>query len=273
MTAPRRPRYAHAVLGGTFDRLHAGHAALLAAAMAAGRRVSVGVTTDAFVRQLGKPRASAIQPYATRRRALARWFGRRYPGRWRLVPLADRFGRSVGPGVDVLVVSAETAGGGERVNAERRRLGRPLVPVIVVPLVLADDLAPVSSRRIRAGEIDRTGRRRAPLPMGLAVDDPADARPATLGARRAIPAARVRIRSVGRMRDPSPAERARRLAERALGRYEFALGIARRPRGGWFAVVRSRTVALDPVAIPGRSGRDLARGVALLVRPARPQSL
>jgi pantetheine-phosphate adenylyltransferase len=262
------------VLGGTFDRLHVGHAALLAAAFAAGRRVSVGLTTDRFVRDAGKPGVRSIQGYAARRRALRGWLSAHFPRReWRVVPLADRFGRSVEPGVGVLVVSAETERGGRAVNDERRRRGLPSVPVVVVPLLLADDLAPVSSRRIRAGEIDRHGRRCAPLSVGLAVADRGDRVAAARGIREAIRPSKIRVaRSKARVRG-SAAAQARRLADRALPGRDLGVGVARRPRGGWVAVERSARVTLDPRNIAGGSPAQLTRGVRGLLRPDRPQPL
>ncbi|MFY9717760.1 MAG: pantetheine-phosphate adenylyltransferase [Thermoplasmata archaeon] len=268
------PRYAHAVLGGTFDRLHVGHEALLAAAMRAGRRVSVGVTTDDFVRALGKPSGDTIQPYATRRRIVRRWLSRHFPGREvRTVPLSDRFGRSVGPGVSVLIVSAETAGGGRAVNAERRRRAERPLPVVIVPLVLADDLLPVSSRRIRAGTIDRNGRRRAQITIGVAAEDGDDRAVIGVGARRAFPVAHLRfVASPARPRG-SPAARARAFARNAIGDFDLAIGVARERRGGWIAVERSASVLLDPVRIPGRSAKALQRGISHLLVPRRPQGL
>jgi pantetheine-phosphate adenylyltransferase len=265
-------RVGHAVLGGTFDRLHAGHAALLATAVRSGRRVSVGLTTAAFLRAHPKPAGPRIQPYRLRRAALARWLSAHAPkGTWRIVPLADRFGRSVAPGVDLLVVSAETATGGKAVNRERRRRGLPEVPVAIVPLVLGDDLEPLSSRRIRAGEIDRRGRRIAPIRVAVAASDAASARAAVRGIRRAIPAARIVIAPAG---PPRAARRpsARALALRARARAPLAVGVVR-GRRGWTLVEASRSVVLAPRVVLGARDRDLARGVAAVVRPSRPQPL
>jgi pantetheine-phosphate adenylyltransferase len=186
------PRYGRVVLGGTFDRLHLGHEAMLRTAFAAGRTVAVGLTTSKFLAAHSKPGANRIQSFATRRRVLTRWLSARYPdARWTVVPLNDGFGRSVEDGVDALVVSADTLAGGQAVNAERRRLGRRAIPVLTVPLVLADDLRPVSSRRIRAGEIDRFGRRLGPIRVGLSVERTADRAPASRGIRAAFPKARI----------------------------------------------------------------------------------
>jgi pantetheine-phosphate adenylyltransferase len=186
------PRYGRVALGGTFDRLHVGHEALLTTAFAAGRSVAIGLTSARFLAEHPKPDARRIQPYASRRRALTEWLAARYPDpRWVVVPLDDGFGRSVEEGIDALVVSADTLAGGQAVNAERRRRGRKPIPVLTVPLVLADDLRPVSSRRIRAGEIDRYGRRLSPIRVGLSVERREDRVPAARGIRAAFPRARV----------------------------------------------------------------------------------
>ena len=73
------PRFRHAVLGGTFDRFHAGHEALLATAFRVGERVSVGITSDRFLADHPKPWAAGIQAYTTRERAVRRWATRRLP--------------------------------------------------------------------------------------------------------------------------------------------------------------------------------------------------
>ncbi|MCI4329872.1 MAG: pantetheine-phosphate adenylyltransferase, partial [Thermoplasmata archaeon] len=149
-----------AVLGGTFDRLHAGHRALLAAAFSNASSVRIGLTTSEYLSAHPKPLGDRIRSYADRRRALAAYLRRRFPRRtFEIVSLDDRFGRSVDPGIDVLVVSEETLDGARAVNRERRRRHLPPIRLVVVPVVRADDLRPISSRRIRSGELRPTGRR------------------------------------------------------------------------------------------------------------------
>ena len=268
-------RYGHAVLGGTFDRFHVGHVALLSTAFRLGRRVSIGLTTDRFLRQHPKPGRRTIRPYAARCRALAAWLAAHYPrARWRILPLEDPFGGSILPGVGVLVVSAETRAGGRAVNTERVRRGLRPVPLAVVPLVLADDLTPVSSRRIRAGELDPTGRRRARLSVGIGVIPWTDAPAVVAGVRRAFPSVRVRVISLGRVRTTRRAEAtARQLAMRAAAGRDLGVGIVRRAAGGWIAVERSATIVLSPRTLPGRSARELSAGIVGLLVPARPQPL
>jgi len=263
------PRYPHAVLGGTFDHFHVGHAALLDSAFQAGYSVSVGVTTDRFVSAHPKPFSSRIQPYARRRRAVLRWVRWHYPRRTvRLVPLANPFGRSVEDGVDVLVVSADTLAGGRAVNDERRRLGRRPVPLRVVPVVLADDLGPVSSRRIRSGEIDRFGRRLAPLRVGVGVADAEDRHVVARAVRAAFPSATVVcLGPAMRDRRTETGTLARKLARRAVRSRELALGVARAAAGGWQIVERTPNVELRARSVPRGSQRVLFRALSTLLRP------
>jgi pantetheine-phosphate adenylyltransferase len=159
-----RPRANHgrakvAVLGGTFDHFHAGHRALLAAAFRRANEVKIGLTTDEFAQSEEKPLAQKVQSYRTRSRRLRAYLRSTYPSRrWTVIPLHDRWGRSVGPGVDLLVLSEETRHAAPPLNAERRRRGLPPLRTFVVRLVRAEDGRAIASRRIRSGEIDTEGR-------------------------------------------------------------------------------------------------------------------
>ena len=253
-------RYRLAVLGGTFDRLHVGHHALLATAFRAGSEVAIGLTTDRFISVHPKPDSGRIQPFRVRRVALARWLRQNFPGRkWRIVPLEDPFGRSIDPGVGVLVVSPDTRAGGRAVNRERRRLGRDPVPIQVVPLVLADDLEPVSSRRIRSGVIGTDGRRRAPIRVEVRATNEEDATAARRGVERTF-------RGVleGAREGHSPTGSAR---------IDLTIEIRRRTAGGWSVVERSRRVRLGPFLVAGDRPEDLERGVRAILRPHEQRKL
>ena len=249
-----------AVLGGTFDHLHAGHHALLATAFQVGDEVAIGLTTERFIAGHPKPDPQRIEPYAARRSALARWIGRNFPGRkWRVVPLEDAYGRSVEPTVDVLVVSRDTLNGARAVNRERRRLGRSPIPVVIVPLVLADDLEPISSRRVRAGEIGTDGRRFAPIRIALATTRYEDRPPAERAILRVFPQAQwVAV--------PRGASTSEIVAD-------LVLRVTRRRMGGWLAVERSPRVRLAARPIRGSRAVDLERGLLSLLRPREQRKL
>ncbi len=234
------------VLGGTFDRLHAGHEALLTTAFRAGRQVGIGLTTGRYLTAHPKPGAERIQPYSVRRRRLTAWLVARYPRRrWAITPISDAFGGSVGPGVAGLVVSADTVKGGRAVNRERVRRGRRPVPVLVVPLVLADDLRPVSSRRVRAREIDRHGRRISTVRVGVTVARRGDRGWVGRAVRSAFPRARL---VASRMR-PELEVTVRASADRS-----------RTVR------LRSGALGLAPVRIAAGTPIQLERGLAQVLR-------
>ena len=59
---------------------------------------------------------------------------------------------------EAIVVSEETAPKAEELNRLRAQRGLRPLELVVIPMVLAEDGKPISTTRIRAGEIDRAGR-------------------------------------------------------------------------------------------------------------------
>ncbi len=259
-------RFGRVVLGGTFDRLHVGHEALLATAFRAGRTVAIGLTTDRYLAAHPKPDRERIATFGARRRALARWLAARYAcSRWTIVPLENAFGRSVEDGVDALVVSADTLAGGRRVNAERRRLGRRTVPLLTVPLVLGDDLEPVSSRRIRSGAIDRAGRRRAPISVAVSVRRPEDLGPVRAAVRRVFPRSRIEAVPFGRSASAS--------ARKGAALHELALAVDRGSPSGRRVAVAAPALELATVRLAAPSPAALAGELAAYLGRARREPL
>jgi pantetheine-phosphate adenylyltransferase len=263
-----------AVLGGTFDRLHDGHRALLDAAFRSAARVGIGLTSDSYLRAHPKPHPERIRPYEARRRALLRYLREQFPpGSYWVVPLDAPFGRSVEPGVDILVVSEETRAGARAVNRERRRRRLPGRRVVVVPIARGPDLRPIEGRRIRDGDIDGRGRRRTPLRIGLSC--PSASRDALEGALRSgfagVPIVWLLRPPVAALRGSSVAEVAREGARRALGsEAEYGIALLPVPGSDSSAVL----AGWDPEGAVGAVRGSLARrgGVGRLVgRLLRPR--
>lgn len=146
-------RHRRAVLGGTFDRLHAGHRALLRAAFARAEQVRIGLTTAGYLAAHPKPLGERIASYRARRAALLDYLARRFPGRdYRVVPISDGLGGAVRRGPDLLVVSRETVAGARRVNEVRRARGLPPLDLHVVALVKDRRGRVLRSRALRAAE-------------------------------------------------------------------------------------------------------------------------
>ncbi|XP_055315780.1 bifunctional coenzyme A synthase [Sitodiplosis mosellana] len=109
------------VLGGTFDRLHVGHKMLLTeAVLRAKKRVVVGVTDADMIKT--KLLRELILPVETRIRDV-RNFLQAIDNTltYEVVPIEDPFGPTkTDPNLDIIIVSAETFRGGEKVNELRK---------------------------------------------------------------------------------------------------------------------------------------------------------
>lgn len=256
------------VLGGTFDRLHIGHEALLNTAFRRGERVGIGLTTADFLRGRAKPLGELIRPYAQRRRELTRWLRRHHPGRdWWIAPLDDPLGRSVDPRVDAIVVSADTAGGGRAVNRERRRRGLAPVAIYSVPLVLADDLKPVSSRRVRAGIIDREGRRLSSILVRARSPRRARA-PLRAALKTVYRTPSIRWADLG---DPSSASGPRR-QKRRPAEIDIVVRSLSRNEHTWSVRVRAGRIRLPATPIEAGTPGALAAGIVYKLHPAPPRA-
>lgn len=151
-------KYRTVATGGTFDHLHRGHEELLSKSFDAGEKVVVGVTSDPFALREGK---SPDQPFAERVARLREYLDSRHPGReYEITKLEDYFGPGIASAeVEAIVVSRETASRVPIANKLRAAKGFPPLQVIIVDFVLGEDGKPISSTRIRRGEIDDQGRR------------------------------------------------------------------------------------------------------------------
>ncbi len=156
MTARSRP-FNEVAIGGTFDVLHRGHKILLRTAFRAGDRVLIGLSRNGFVRRLVKNHR--VDPYPRRKRELVSFLKReRLLDRAKIIPLDDPYGPIIKDStVRALVVSRMTKKMADKINTIRRRRGLKPLSVVSIGMVVAEDFEPISSTRIRAGEIDREG--------------------------------------------------------------------------------------------------------------------
>lgn len=154
------------VVGGTFDCFHRGHEALLGRAFEVGDEVHIGVTSDAFASKKGK-----ISQYSERVEAVTR-FASRLGKPFTISKLDDVYGETLQEGIDAIVVSTETLKQAKKINALRKRRGLKPLEIFVVKKVLAEDLFPISSTRIREGEINRMGKRLRALTIAIGSTNP-----------------------------------------------------------------------------------------------------
>jgi len=150
-------KFRKVAVGGTFDELHRGHKVLLEKAFEVGEQVVVGLSSDEFVSKMGKPHQTAS--YDERLKELLAFIAdRRLAGKVEVVPLNDPYGLTIsGKGLKALVVSKETERTAEKINEIRKKAGLAPLKIIAVDMVPAENHAPISTTRIRRGEIDRNG--------------------------------------------------------------------------------------------------------------------
>ena len=109
--------------GGTFDRLHAGHKLMIAAAVFTSAAVVAGVTDDSMLKSKGN--REMIQSYEQRSANLASYFHAMNPEMpFSSERLMDPLGPAVAiPEVDAIVVSQETLSGAKKINEVRAEKG------------------------------------------------------------------------------------------------------------------------------------------------------
>jgi inosine/xanthosine triphosphatase len=147
-------------LGGTFDIIHEGHKRLLSEAFSLGDGVLIGLTSDGFAQR----KRANVSPYSERKRKLDAHLKRKGFRNYEIVKIDNTHGpAAILKELRVIVVSEGTAFRAKRINRTREKRNLRQLKVVEVPIVLAEDDTPISSRRIREGEIDRKGRLLRPI--------------------------------------------------------------------------------------------------------------
>ncbi len=151
-------KFRKVAVGGTFDELHKGHRILLLKAFDLGNCVLIGLCSDQFVRRLGKPHSTAS--YNERLKELQSFLNKLgVTERSEIVSLNDPFGPTITDKcIEAVVVSEETRTNAEKINNERMKKGLKSLKIISINMVPSEDCSPISTTRIRKGEIDREGR-------------------------------------------------------------------------------------------------------------------
>ena len=144
-------KYNKVAVGGTFDKFHDGHKKLLSTAFQIGNKVEIGVTSDEFGGLKGD-----IDSCEERMNNLKSFFSDKT--NFIVIPLNDPYGTTIYDGdFDAIVVSEETEPTAVEINEIRVSKGMNPLDIVVVSFVLAYDGNPISSTRIRRGEINQNG--------------------------------------------------------------------------------------------------------------------
>lgn len=144
------------VIGGTFDPIHLGHAKFIQKAFEVGDKVVIGLTSDQMVKN--KRFAKKINSFEIRKKNLAEYLkSKGLFNRAKIVKINDPFTGALIKNVDCIVVSQATRKNAIKINRMRIKKGLKQLKIVQIPWVLAKDGKPISSYRIRKGEIDLEG--------------------------------------------------------------------------------------------------------------------
>ena len=144
--------------GGTFDYIHIGHIKLLSTAFEISDHVIIGLTSDRFVKRY-KLTSNIKNNYLRRLFNLKKYILLNFKdANYTILKLEDEFGPVISSSqIQAIIVSEETLVKVKQIN--KIRISNCLEPlrVIVVEIAKSSDGKPISSTRIRNGEIDEKG--------------------------------------------------------------------------------------------------------------------
>ena len=144
-------KYNKVAVGGTFDKFHDGHKKLLSTVFEIGEYIEIGVTSDAFGGLKGD-----IDSCEERMNHVKSFFSDK--SNFVVIPLEDPYGTTIyDADFDAIVVSEETEPTAVEINEIRISKEMKPLDIVVVSFVLAYDGNPISSTRIRSGEINKNG--------------------------------------------------------------------------------------------------------------------
>ena len=144
--------YKKVAVGGTFDKFHYGHRRLIDIAFEIGTYVVIGVTSNEFGGVKGR-----IEPCNVRMSNLRSLLEKKHQN-YDIQQLNDPYGTTISDeSIDAIVVSEETEPTAFKINQIRKENGMKHLDIVTIGMVLADDGIPISSTRIRKGEIDKMG--------------------------------------------------------------------------------------------------------------------
>ena len=144
--------------GGTFDYIHIGHIKLLSTAFEISDHVIIGLTSDRFVKRY-KLTSNIKNNYLRRLFNLKKYISLNFKdANYTILKLEDEFGPVISSSqIQAIIVSEETLVKVKQIN--KIRISNCLEPlrVIVVEIAKSSDGKPISSTRIRNGEIYEKG--------------------------------------------------------------------------------------------------------------------
>ncbi len=149
--------FKQAIVGGTFDHLHAGHKKFLDEAFAHAEHVHINISLPELTKH--KVFAQSIQPYDMREKNITEYLAKNHvTNRATIHQLHDIYGMAAtDTHCDAIFVTESTRHNATLINQKRKQHNLPPLEIIMVSYLTGTDNHVISSQRIRAGETDRDG--------------------------------------------------------------------------------------------------------------------
>ena len=80
-----------------------------------------------------------------------------YSSNFTIEPIKTIYGPTLEYDFDAIIVSSETVKNADKINEKREELNKEPMKIIKIPYILAEDGKPISTTRIKKGEIDSEG--------------------------------------------------------------------------------------------------------------------
>jgi pantetheine-phosphate adenylyltransferase len=147
------------VCGGTFDLFHSGHKAFIQDALNLSEKVLLGITEDGYVQNF--KRGLGIEDFQSRKFAVEQFLNSIHASdRVKVVGISNPYEPYLETSTDyqAIIVTEQTKQVADEINGKREQNGIAKLELIISSMKKADDGNPISSTRIRNGEINRDGR-------------------------------------------------------------------------------------------------------------------
>lgn len=146
------------LVGGTFDHFHLGHERFLERSISLAEEITLGITSSSFTNK--KDPIFPIEAFSVRKKSVKSFFQNKKV-KFKIIKINDFFGPSLSSVFNdaALFVSEENVTNGNLINNEREKQKLPPLKIVTFKeQIKAEDGIPISSFRIRRGEINRTGK-------------------------------------------------------------------------------------------------------------------